>query len=89
MINEKQTKKYIPVNEGGCSYRAELDPPDTVAQLVQRWRPAHDAHHVGHHQQDAASHTRLGWQAHLERAERASQKGGRFIFPFILRVSYV
>lgn len=77
MKNEKQ--KRPPVQEetdkGGCSYRAELDAPDTVAQLVQRGRPAHDAHHVGHHQQDASGHARLGREAHLEKAERESRKG--------------
>lgn len=47
-------------------YRAELNASDTVAQLVQWGRPAHDAHDVGHHQKDAPCHARLGWQAHLE-----------------------
>ncbi len=42
-------------------YRAELDSPDTVAKFVQRRRPAHDAHHIGHNQQNTSRHTRLGW----------------------------
>ena len=50
-------------------YRAELDASDAVAQLVERRRPAHDAHHIGNNQQDPPRYSRLGWQTDLQQGE--------------------
>lgn len=84
MKKKKKKKEYTSClggggGGGGGLYRAELDASDAVAQLVQRRRPAHDAHHVGHHQQDAAGHARLGREAHLEEAEPSvsNENGGK------------
>ena len=60
------TGKATAVMQWGFAYRTELDSTHAVAQLVQRRRPAHDAHHVGHHQQNASCHSRLSRQAHLQ-----------------------
>jgi len=48
-------------------HRAELDASDAVAQLVERRRPTHDAHHVGDHQQDPTGDARLGRKTHLRK----------------------
>lgn len=56
----------------GGVYRAELDAPHAVAQLVERRRPAHDAHHVRNDQQNAAGDTGLSRQPHLKRDGRSS-----------------
>lgn len=54
------------------SHRAELNASDAVAQLVQGRRPAHDAHHVGHDQQDPAGDARFSRQTDLEQTNRRS-----------------
>lgn len=51
-------------------YRAELDASDAVAQLVERRRPAHDAHHVGNNQQNPTGHSRLSRQTHLKHKKK-------------------
>lgn len=71
-MNGGSLKFDLQTPEGG--YRAELDASDAVAQLVQWGRPAHDAHHVGDHQQNPAGDTGLSRQTDLEQTRRQSEE---------------
>ena len=51
-------------------HRAELDASDAVAQLVQRRRPTHDAHHVWNDQQDSSSDAGFSRQTDLKKREQ-------------------